>query len=270
MSKLEGKVAVISGAARGQGRAHAVAMAREGATVVAFDICEPLKTPLHPGATAEQLDETAELVRNEGQECLSAKVDARDLTELEALAERVMSTYGRIDILVINHGIWTIGESTWALDEASWQESIDVNLTGAWKVAKAFVPRIIEGQQGGSVILTASVNGLKAQPCAPAYTAAKHGVVGLMKTLAWELGEHSIRVNAICPGAIATDMTQKGGTVEKSLEYTPRFFSTDRSLLPAGWVPPETVAKTAVFLASDDSEHITGVALPVDAGWTNY
>lgn len=270
MGKLAGKVAVISGAARGQGRAHAVAMAREGATIVAFDICQPLKSPLHPGATQAQLEETADLVRNEGQECLSATVDARNLADLHALAEQVKATYGRVDVLVVNHGIWAIAESTLALDEDSWQESVDINLTGAWKVAKAFIPLIIAGDRGGSVILTASVNGLMPQPSAPAYTATKHGVIGLMKTLAWELGQHMIRVNAICPGAVATPMTQEGGTVEKSLEYQPRFFSTDRAMLPTGWMPPEVVSKTVVFLATEDSENITGVALPVDAGWSSF
>jgi (+)-trans-carveol dehydrogenase len=268
--RLAGKVAVVSGAARGQGRAHAVALAREGATIVAFDICEPLRTPMHPGATAAELDETARLVEAEDQRCLSAKVDARDLAGLQELADQAVGEFGGIDVLAVNHGIWAISENSWTLEEADWQESIDVLLTGAWKVTKAFIPKIIDGGRGGSVILTASVMGQHPQPSSVAYTCAKHGVLGLMRTLSWELGDYMIRVNAVLPGSVASRMTQEGGTVEKSAGWQPRFFGTDRALLPYGWMPPEVISKAVVFLASEEAVAITGVAMPVDAGWSNF
>lgn len=261
---------MVSGAARGQGRAHAVALANEGASIVAFDICEPLRSPMHPGATMEDLEQTTKLVEDTDQRCLSAKVDARDLAGLQALAEHAIAEFGRIDILAVNHGIWAISENSWTLEEEDWQESIDVLISGAWKVTKAFIPKIIDGGRGGSIILTSSVMGLRAQPSSVAYTVGKHGVLGLMRTLSWELGAQRIRVNAVMPGAIATRMTQEGGTVEQSVEWQPRFFGTDRALIPSEWMPPEVISKAVVFLACDDADHITGAALPVDAGWSNF
>lgn len=270
MARLAGRVAVISGAARGQGRAHAITMAREGASIVAFDVCAPMRSPMHPASTHEDLEETQRLVEKEGVRCITAQVDARDSDALRALAAHTVQEYGRIDILVVNHGIWAIAENSWSMSDEDWQESIDVLLTGAFKVTKAFIPRMLDAGNGGSIILTASVMGLKAQPSSVGYTAAKHGVLGLMRTLAWELGGSSIRVNAILPGSIDSPMSQEGGTVEKSLEHWPRFFSTDRSLLPVGWMQPQVIADAALFLASDESAFITGVALPVDAGWSTF
>ncbi|CAB5032928.1 MAG: mycofactocin-coupled SDR family oxidoreductase [Actinobacteria bacterium] len=270
MGRFTGKVAVVSGAARGQGRAHALQFAREGADIVAFDVCEPLKFPDHPGASMADLEETQRLVEAEGRRCIATKTDARDLAALRALADRAYSELGRVDVLVVNHGIWVVAPNSWDLTEESWQESIDVLLSGAWKVTAAFIPKIIEGGRGGSIVLTSSANGTKPQPGAVAYTASKHGVIGLMRTLAWELGPMGIRVNTVNPGSVATRMTQEGGTVEKSTELYPRFFTNDRSLLPIGWMPPETISKAVAFLASDDAENITGVDLPVDAGWTNF
>ena len=268
--RLEGKVAVVSGAARGQGRAHAIRLAQEGADLVVFDVCAPFRTPKHTGATEEDLARTVELVEELDRRCISAKVDARDQGALNDLADQAVSEFGRLDALVVNHGIWAIGPNSWDLEEEDWQESIDVLLTGAWKVTKAFIPKMIDAGNGGSIVLTSSAMGKHAQPGSVAYTVAKHGVLGLMRTLAWELGGNSIRVNAIMPGSIHTSMTQTGGTVEQSAEWYPRFFGTDRSLLPVGWMEPEVIANAAAFLVSDDAAFITGVALPVDAGWTAF
>jgi NAD(P)-dependent dehydrogenase (short-subunit alcohol dehydrogenase family) len=245
-------------------------LAREGATVVGFDICAPLNSPRHPAATEADLAETARLVEGEDQRCLTATADARDLGALEELANQALAEFGRIDVLIVNHGIWAIEENSWTLSEEDWQESIDILLTGAWKTTKAFVPKILAGGRGGSVILTSSVMGRHPQPASVAYTAAKHGVLGVMRTLAWELGGERVRVNAIMPGAIASPMTQEGDTVEQSAAWHPRFFGTDRSLLPVEWMSPEVISKAMIFLASDESDHITGVALPVDAGWSNF
>lgn len=269
MGRLDGKVAVVTGAARGQGRAHAVALAQEGATIVAADILEPLRTPRHTAATEADLAETVELVEKEDQRILARKVDVRDLAALESLADEAMTEFGRVDVLAVNHGIWAITPNTWETDEADWQESIDVLLTGAWKATKAFIPKMIEGGRGGSVVLTSSAMGIKAQPSSVAYTAGKHGLLGLMRTIAWEAGQFGIRANAILPGMVDTQMLQ-GGTIEQSAEWQPRFFTLDRSLLPNGMIPPDGISRAVVFLASNQSEFITGVALPVDAGWTTF
>ncbi|MBS1894920.1 MAG: mycofactocin-coupled SDR family oxidoreductase [Actinobacteria bacterium] len=270
MARLDGKVAVISGAARGQGRAEAVALAREGASIVAFDICEPLRSPRHPAATEEDLQETARLVEQEGQACIAVKADARDLPALENLADRAVTELGSVDVLVVNHGIWAVAESSLTLSEEDWQESIDILLTGAWKVTRAFIPKIIDGGRGGAVVLTSSLMGFKAHPSSIAYTAAKHGIIGLMRTLAWEFGEQAIRVNAIVPGTIDTPLSMEGDSIEVSSRWHPRFYGTDRTLLPDGLIPTEQVARAVVYLTSDDSAYVTGAALPVDAGFLNF
>lgn len=270
MGRLEGKVVAISGAARGQGREHAVRMAQEGADVVAFDICRPLRFPLHPGSDLADLEATQRLVESEDRRCLIKLVDARDLPALRVLADEAYAEFGRIDTLVVNHGIWAVSENAWTMDEALWEESIDVLLTGAWKTTAAFIPKILEGGRGGSVILTSSVNGIRPQPGASAYTAAKHGVLGLMRTLAWELGQHRVRVNAVCPGAISTPMTQEGGTLAAMHEVYPRWFGVDRGLITSEYMHPSVISKAMIFLASDDSENITGTELVVDAGWSIF
>jgi (+)-trans-carveol dehydrogenase len=270
MGRLDGKVAVISGAARGQGRSHAVTLAREGASIVAFDICEKLTHPLTPGATVEQLEETSRLVEEQDQRCLTEKADARDLGALIGLADRAMDEFGHIDILVVNHGIWTVDENSWVLEEDTWQENIDILLTGAWKVTKAFIPRIIEGGNGGSVVLTSSANGVTPQPGAIAYCAAKAGVIMMMRVLAKELGPHSVRVNTINPGGIATPMLLEGGTVERALELHPEYIGNNRMSLPEEWLPPEAISNAVLYLVSDEARFVTGTSLPVDAGWNNY
>jgi (+)-trans-carveol dehydrogenase len=270
MGRLDGKVAVISGAARGQGRSHAVTLAREGASIVAFDICEALKTPMTPGATEADLQETVRLVEEQDQRCLSAKVDARDLAALTDLADRAMDEFGRIDILLVNHGIWTVAVNSWELDEETWQETIDVMLTGAWKVCKAFIPKIIAGERGGSIVITASANGVTPQPGAIAYCAAKAGEIHMMRVLAWELGPHRIRVNTVNPGGIQTPMLLEGGTVERALELHPKYIGHNRNLLPIEWQPVESISNAILWLVSDDAEYVTGIGLPVDAGWSNY
>lgn len=272
MGRLAGKVAVISGAARGQGRAHAETLAREGADIVAFDICEPLRHPLHPGATEEDLAETARLVGQHGRKCLTAKVDARDLPALKDLADRAVAELGGVDILVVNHGIWSVAPNSWELPEEDWEESISVLLTGAWKTTTAFVPKIIAGGKGGAVVVTGSTNSLQPQPSAVSYTAAKHGLMGLMKTLAVELGPYEIRVNAVNPASIHTPMVFEGGTLEKALEYRPDYIGNARNVIPMpdgeGWASPQRVADAVIWLVSDEAKYITGVMLPVDGGWT--
>ena len=270
MGRLEGKVAVISGAARGQGRSHAVTLAREGASIVAFDICEPLKTVLTPGATEEDLAETQRLVEEEDQRCVTAKADARDLPALAALADRAMSEFGRVDVVLVNHGCWHVAPSAWELEEDEWTESVEVMLTGAWKVTKAFIPKVLEGGRGGSIVLTSSANGITVQPGAAHYCAAKAGVLHLMRVLAWELGRHRVRVNAVAPGGIETPMLLEGGTVERAQELHPEYLTNNRARLPIEWQPTSSVSNAIAWLVSDDAAYVTGVTLPVDSGWSIY
>jgi SDR family mycofactocin-dependent oxidoreductase len=267
---MDGKVVVISGAARGQGRSHAVTLAREGASIVAFDICEKLEHPLTPGATEEQLAETMRLVEEHDQRCITAKADARDSAAMDTLAERAIGEFGHIDTLVVNHGMWTVAENSWVLEEDVWQENIDVMLTGAWKVCKAFIPKIIDGGKGGSVVLTSSANGVSPQPGAIAYCAAKAGVIMMMKVLAKELGPHNIRVNTVNPGGIATPMLLDGGTVERALELHPEYIGNNRMALPAEWLEPEAISNAVLWLTSDEAAFVTGTMIPVDAGWNNF
>jgi (+)-trans-carveol dehydrogenase len=272
MRRMDGKVAVVSGAARGQGRSHAVTLAREGASIVAFDICEPLKYPKHPGATEADLVETVRLVEEQDQRCIGVKCDARDAKGLRALADRTISEFRRVDTIAINHGIWVVDANAWEVEEESWRESIDVLLTAPWLVARAFIPKMIEAGNGGSIIFTASSMGVDPQPGAVAYTAAKHGVMGLMKTLAWECGPHDIRVNAVMPGSTDTPMFAEGETFERAKAFWPRYFSTNRNLLPdaEGAQPPSSISNAVLFLASDEGKYITGVGLPVDRGILNF
>jgi NAD(P)-dependent dehydrogenase (short-subunit alcohol dehydrogenase family) len=186
------------------------------------------------------------------------------------LAAQAEEMFGGIDLLSVNHGLWSVAANSWELDEASWQESIDVLLTGAWKVCKAFVPTILAHGLGGSIVLTASSSGFTAQPSAVAYCAAKAGVLNMMRVLAWELGEHRIRVNAICPGGVDTPMVTGGGTLEAALGLRPHYHETNRNLLPIGLLPPQSISNALLWLFSDESEYVTGIQLPVDAGWTVY
>ena len=268
MGRLDSKVAVVSGAARGQGRSHAMTLAREGASIVAFDACSSFAYPMTPPATEEDLAETVRGVEGMDQRCLSEVLDARDSSGLEHLAARTREEFGRVDILVINHGIWSIARNTWETPEEQWNELVDVLLTGVYKVCRAFMPLMIESG-GGSVIMTSSSNAIQPGPSSGAYTAAKTGVVGLMRVMAVEAGEFNIRVNAIAPGGVNTKMLQEGGTMEQSLEWRPEFLGQNKNLLPnLQWLEPQAISDAVLFLASDESKFVTGVLLPVDAGWT--
>jgi (+)-trans-carveol dehydrogenase len=270
MGRMDGKVAVVSGAARGQGRAHAVTLAREGADVVAFDICAGFKHSLTPPATIEDLHETQRLVEAHDRRCIAAKVDARDLPSLLALADESFDTFGRIDALIVNHGIWVVAPNSWELEEDSWQESIDVLLTGAWKVVKAFVPKIIAHDRGGSVVFTSSSNGTTPQPGAIAYCAAKAGLIHMMRVLAWELGSHGVRVNTVNPGSVDTLLISGGTTAEVASANWPSYISHNRNLLPVEKQPPQSIADAVLWLVSDEARYVTGASVPVDSGWTTY
>lgn len=269
MGSLDGKVAFITGAARGQGLAHATALAEEGATVVLVDICEQISSVPYGLATEEDLTLAEKTVEAVGGRVLAKKVDARSQEQLDDVVAQVISEFGSIDVVVVNHGIWTRA-SLWDLEESDWQDTLDVNLTGVWKVLKAVAPQLNK-QRSGSVILTSSVNGLEGQAGSAHYTAAKHGVLGLMKSAALEFAPYGVRVNAICPGFVDTPMTnwqgcydmtggQAGSTRENHEKNAHHWHAI------GGLIQPSQISGAVVFLASDSASRITGVTLPVDAG----
>jgi SDR family mycofactocin-dependent oxidoreductase len=275
--RVEGKVAFITGAARGQGRSHAVRLAQEGADIIAIDICKPIREGVTdtaiPASTPEDLAETADLVKAQNRRIVAAEVDARDYDALKALVDSGVEQLGRLDIIVANAGIGTFGSKLHKLPEKTWQDMLDVNLSGVWKTVKAGVPHIIAGERGGSIVLTGSVGSHKAMAYTGHYIAAKHGVMGLMRSFAVELGQHSIRVNSVHPSQVNTPMTMNDVTFKlfrPDLEnpgpddFAP--FSQMTHTLPVPWVEAVDISNAVLFLASDESRYVTGVSLPVDAG----
>lgn len=268
--RVQGKVAFITGAARGQGRSHAVRLAQEGADIIAVDVCRQLDDVPFPMSTPEDLAETVSLVEKEGRRILATQVDVRDYADLKAVVDRDVEQLGRLDIIVANAGIGTLGQPLSTMDERVWNDMLDVNLTGVWLTAKAGIPHLVDG---GSIILTSSVGGLKAYPNTGHYVAAKHGVVGVMRTLAVELAQQRIRVNSVHPTQVNTPMVMNDSTFRMfrpDLEnptiddFAP--VSQLAHMLPVPWVEPEDISNAVLFLASDESRYITGVTLPIDAG----
>lgn len=272
--RVEGKVALITGAARGQGRSHAVRLAQEGADIVAVDVCARISSSKEiPAATPDDLAETADLVKGLDRRIVTAQVDVRDFDALKAAVDSGVEQLGRLDIIAANAGIGNGGDTLDKTSEADWQDMIDVNLSGVWKTVKAGVPHLISGGNGGSIILTSSVGGLKAYPHTGHYIAAKHGVVGLMRTFAVELGQHSIRVNSVHPTNVNTPLFMNEGTMKlfrPDLENPgPDDMAVVAQLmhvLPIGWVEPVDISNAVLFLASDEARYITGLPLTVDAG----
>ncbi|WP_330257665.1 mycofactocin-coupled SDR family oxidoreductase [Nocardia sp. NBC_00565] len=271
--RVEGKVAFITGAARGQGRSHAVRLAQEGADIIAIDVCKQLDRVPFPMPTSEDLATTADLVKAEGRRVVTAEVDVRDYAAMKAAVDSGVEQLGRLDIIVANAGLANEGGQLVDLEEDLWEDMIGVNLGGVWKSVKAAVPHMIAAGRGGSIILTSSVGGLKAYPQVGHYVAAKHGVVGLMRTFAVELGQHSIRVNSVHPTHVNTPMLLNEGTFKlfrpdlenpgpKDLEPICQMFHT----LPVPWVEPIDISNAVLYLASDESRYVTGVPLPIDAG----
>ncbi|WP_216906232.1 mycofactocin-coupled SDR family oxidoreductase [Nocardia noduli] len=274
--RVEGKVAFITGAARGQGRSHAVRLAQEGADIIAVDVCASVSgTDLIPASTPEDLAETEELVKAQGRRVVTAQVDVRDFDALSAAVAGGVEELGGLDIIVANAGIGNGGQTLDQLSEADWSSMIDINLAGVWKSVKAGVPHLLSAGRGGSIILTSSVGGIKAYPNTGHYIAAKHGVVGLMKTFAVELGQHSIRVNSVHPTNVNTPMFMNEGTMKL---FRPDLESPGPEdmlpvaqfmhVLPIGWVEPVDISNAVLFLASEEARYITGLQMTVDAGST--
>lgn len=273
MNRLEGQVTLITGGARGQGRAHAVTQAREGAQIVVTDIVEQLPSVQYGMGTQEELDETVRLVENLDQRCVALKADARDAEQMRGVVETAVSEFGRIDNLIVNHGIATTGG--WNVDEEAFDEMISVNLKGVWQACKAVVPHMIERGGGGSIVITASPAGVRPLYQLFAYCTAKAGALAIMRGLSAELAPHRIRANAVLPAFVETPMTMnpaimdlfagKEGATREEIELPVRTLH----LLPEGPVQPEAIADAALFLCSDEARVITGHALPVEAGLLN-
>jgi SDR family mycofactocin-dependent oxidoreductase len=265
--RFTGKVAFITGAARGQGRAEAERLAAEGADIIAVDVCSQLTTTQYAGATPEDLDETVALVEKLGRRIVARQVDIRDFEALSTALNDGVAELGRLDVVIANAGMTTAAR-VWEIDAEHWRESIDVNLTGAFHTAKAAVPIMLEQGSGGSIVFTSSVAGLRGLPFLGSYVAAKHGLVGLAKTLANELAEYRIRVNTVHPHGVATDLTVP--------ELFPQVqeFAPDLGTLFIGGLPDQTssvhdIAAAVAWIASDEARHVTGIQLPVDLGRTN-
>jgi SDR family mycofactocin-dependent oxidoreductase len=271
MGNLSGKVALLSGGARGQGRSHAVHFAREGADVVVFDACSDIKTIPYPLGTAQDLAETVRLVESFGRRIIARRADVRHSVEIDAVVAEALEEFGHIDIVVANAGVQSFAPA-WKLSEAEWDDVVDIDLSGVWRTVKAVVPAMLERGRGGSIILTSSFAGLHALPNLVHYNAAKHGVTGLAKAFAVELAPHGIRVNSLHPATVRTPMIDNESFINLVVGSGGRTL-TDVApqmqhlyALPVPWLEVEDISKAIVFLASDDSRYVTGIALPIDAG----
>jgi SDR family mycofactocin-dependent oxidoreductase len=267
MGRVEGKVAFVTGAARGQGRTHAVRLAQEGANIIAIDRCEDVETTVYSMATEDDLAETVRLVEETGSSILASKLDVRDLDGMSKVVTDGVAEFGHLDVVVANAGICTI--QPWdQITPAIWNEVIGINLTGVWNTCAASVPHLVNAG-GGSLILTSSVAGLKGQPFLLPYSAAKHGVVGIMHTLTNELAQQHIRVNTIHPTGVNTAMgTQSGGPMAERILSDFTIGSIYMNSLPVDMVEPEDISNAVLFLASDEAKYITGLTMTVDAGAT--
>jgi SDR family mycofactocin-dependent oxidoreductase len=271
--RVAGKVAFITGAARGQGRSHAIRLAQEGADIIAVDILEDVPGIPYAGATEADLAETVKQVEALDRRIVASQADVRDFPVLKAAVDDGVAQLGRLDIVSANAGIGTSPHHAWEIDADTWQTMIDINLTGVFNTAKAAIPHLIAGGNGGSIILTSSAAGLQAYENIAHYVSAKHGVVGLMRTLALELAPYFIRVNSIHPTQVDTPMIQNEATYKlfrPDLEHPTQedFAPASQTLnaLPIPWVEPVDISNAVLFLASDEGRYITGVTLPVDAG----
>jgi (+)-trans-carveol dehydrogenase len=272
VGRVAGKVAFITGAARGQGREHALRLAEEGADIIALDMYENIDTVPYDLGTAEEMAETVRQVESRDGRIVASQADVCDFDAVKAVLDDGVAQFGKVDIVCANAGILSLGKAH-ELSEREWQDVIDVNLTGVWHTCKAAIPHLLEARNGGSIILTSSTAGTKGLGNAAHYVAAKHGVVGLMKTLAVELGPDGIRVNTVHPTQVNTPLIfheplyrafrpdLENPTREDFIEP-----SIGINLIPVPWIEPRDVSNAVLFLASDEARYVTGTELRVDAG----
>jgi SDR family mycofactocin-dependent oxidoreductase len=264
--RVAGKVALVTGAARGQGRSHALTLAREGADVIAVDICRDYDTVDYPMATLSELEQTVKDVEQLDRRAVAVQADVRDARALAAAVDGAVSELGRLDVVVANAGICVL--RSW--DEVTpqiWLDTLDTNLTGAWNTMTACVPHL-QAAGGGSIICTGSTTALKGTPFFAPYVAAKHGLVGLAHAMANELGQDKIRVNTVHPTGVLTALTQGLAGLDGLIERNPTLGPIFWNALPVKFVKPEDISNAVLFLASEESRYVTGLSLTVDAGNT--
>jgi SDR family mycofactocin-dependent oxidoreductase len=287
--RVEGKVALVTGAAHGQGRSHALVLAEQGADIVVLDACAEIHPGLrYPTGTAAELAQTARMVEDRDRRCLTYAADVRDFAAVKAAADGAIAEFGHIDILAVNHGILDLNYFE-DIEEDLWDAVLDVNLKGVWNVIRAVTPHMKAAERGGSIVITSSTSGLRGHAPYAHYVASKHGVTGLAKALANELAPWRIRVNTVHPTAVTVDTTGREsnsfmvtmgeGPVNMSileepllamggLNRLPDYLAPFSDRTPVVGVEPVDISNAVLFLASDDARYITGVQLPVDAGCT--
>lgn len=273
MGQLDGKVAFITGVARGQGRSHALALAREGADIIGLDLCSKPSTTAYAGATREDLEETARMVKEAGGQLHAEVADTRDYDQVKAVFDRGIDRFGRVDIVIPNAGICS-GAKTWEISPQDWREMIDINLNGVFHTVKAAVPTLISQGDGGSIVFIGSTEALKGAENISSYAASKHGVTGLMTSLARELGQYQIRVNSVNPTCVDTHMINNDfvyGLFRPDLDKPTRedvvetFSGTH--LLPVPWIEPRDVSSAILYLVTEPGRYITASSMVIDAGF---
>ncbi|MCG3754000.1 mycofactocin-coupled SDR family oxidoreductase [Amycolatopsis sp. Poz14] len=267
MGKLEGKVAFITGAARGQGRSHAVRLAEEGADIVALDICAQIESVSYPMATREDLQETAKQVEALGRRVVTAEADVRDVAALRSVTDQAVGELGPIDIVVANAGIVAFGTPE---DDRIFADTVTNNLVGAWNTAHVVAPAMIERGAGGSIVFTSSMQGLSGRggdgsAAVTGYAASKHGIVGVMRSLAYWLAPHRIRVNSVHPTGVDTPMLANE-VIGTWFAQNPAVAAMAANHMPVEMVESADISNAVLYLVSDDGRYVTGATLPVDAG----
>lgn len=272
MGRLDGKVALITGAARGLGRAHALRLAQEGACIAALDICKDVASAHTNLAQPSDMDETVRQVEESGGRIFASSTDVRVFEEVQAAVDECVRRFGSIDIVCANAAITSFAPA-WEITAEAWRDVLDVNLTGTWHTAKAAIPSMISAGRGGSIVFVNSVNGLKSGPGIAHYAAAKHGAVGLMRSLASELGPHGIRVNTVHPTMVATPMAINDTSLARYFPDHPNPTvdmmaerMRGRHALPVPWVEAVDISNAVLWLSSDEARYVTGATVPVDAG----
>lgn len=282
MGIAEGKVAVISGAARGQGRSHAVRLAKEGADIIGLDICADISTMTYPNASLADLEETINLVEAEGGRMIGKVCDIRDADATEAAVNEAVADFGRVDIILSNAGIIRLGGTPKEMEVQTWQDVLGTNLTGGFHLIRAALPHMIEGGRGGSIILTGSTAGTRPigglnpetnrfDPASLAYTSSKWALRGIGRQMAHELAPHNIRVNVIHPTGVISGMTMNDAMFAlhaQALEGGSNTISQMSNAMPVEILEASEISNAVAFLVSDEAKYITGVSLPVDAGFS--
>jgi SDR family mycofactocin-dependent oxidoreductase len=272
MGEFDGKVALITGGARGQGRSHAVALAERGCDIAFCDISEPLKTPLYKTATTEDRLETEALITATGQRCIAVDADVRDRPAMEALVERTIDELGHIDIVIANAGM-TAFAPAWQTSYETWDETVDIILTGTWNTCRAVMPHLVE-RKSGNIVITSSNAGLTPIPNVAPYVAAKHGVTGLMKVLAVELAPFNVRVNSVHPCGVATDLVLNQPGLDLFAGKENATFADAEpgmkslNLLDVALIESADVTAAILWLVSDAARYVTGLPMTIDAGNT--